>query len=112
MRWSDAVAKPTDRKLREFAAAGATVCLGLAGWQWLSGNPWAAGTLAAIALAGACLGWRQPRWLAPLLTAAMIVTFPLAWGMSLVVLAVLYYGMFAPLGLLLRLLCVEGLVGI
>jgi hypothetical protein len=37
-------------------------------------------------------------------TAAMIVTFPFAWIVSLVVLAIIFYGLITPLALLFRLL--------
>jgi hypothetical protein len=102
MRWSDATARPTDRKLREFAAASAALCLALAIWRFTSGNTWIVGAwllIAATAIGVAC--WR-PRWLAPLFTAAMIVTFPLAWAVSLALLALVFYLVITPLALVFR----------
>jgi hypothetical protein len=104
MRWSDALARPTDRKLREFAAASVVVCLPLAIWQLARGNGWLGGLLAVIAIAAAIVAAWQPRWLAPVFTAAMIATFPLAWALSLAVLALVYFGLITPLAILFRLL--------
>jgi len=103
MFWSEITARPTDRKLREFAAAGAAVCCGLAAWQVVSGNGWLAGGCLLAALVAGGIGIWMPRWLSLPFQFAMIVTFPLAWAMSLLVLALLFYGVITPLGLLFRL---------
>jgi hypothetical protein len=104
MHWSEIIARPTDRKLCEFAAAGAAVCCAVAVWQIVSGNKWQAAALLLSALAVGGVGFWKPRWLAPLFTLALIVTFPMAWATSLLVLAMIYYGLITPLGLLFRLL--------
>ena len=104
MRWSEVTARPENRKLREFAAAGATVGSALAAWQAVSSNAGLAAGLLLAALAFAVVGFWKPRWLAPVFWIAMAVTFPLAWAVSLLVLALLFYGLFGPLGLLFRLL--------
>jgi hypothetical protein len=103
MRWSDIKARPTDRKLREFAAAGAVVSVALAVWQAVSGHFALAAALLSIALVAAAVGFWKPRWLAPFFTAAIIVTFPLAWIVSLAVLALMFYGLLTPLAVLFRL---------
>jgi hypothetical protein len=99
MRWSDAIARPTDRKLREFAVAGAVICLALATWQMVNGNALSGGALLLIAVMTTGVAIWRPRWLAPLFTAAMVVTFPLAWAVSLTVLALVYFGLMLPLAL-------------
>ena len=104
MFWSEITARPTDRKLREFAAAGAIVCCGLAAWQVARGNAWMVGALLLIALAATGMALWRPRWLGPLFTAALIVTFPLAWTVSLAVLAIAFYGLITPLALFFRLI--------
>lgn len=104
MRWSDVTSRPSDRKLREFAAASFVVATALAGWQLAGGKVAVATVLFTAAVLAAGVGYARPRWLAPVFTAAMIVTFPLAWVVSLVVLAIIFYGLFAPLALLFRLL--------
>lgn len=103
MRWSDVTTAPTDRKLREFAAMGAIVLAALAGWQMTAhgGLSLAAGYAAAAVMIG-MIGWARPRWLAPVFTGCMIITFPLAWLISLLVVAAIFYGLITPLGLLFR----------
>jgi hypothetical protein len=104
MHWSDAIVRPTDRKLREFAAAAAIICLALAIWQFASEIAWIGGAWLLIAVAAiGVVRWR-PRWLAPIFTAAMIVTLPFAWVVSLVVLALAFYLVITPLALLFRLI--------
>jgi Saxitoxin biosynthesis operon protein SxtJ len=105
MRWSDVTTAPTDRKLREFAATGTIVLAALAGWQMTAqgGLFFVAGYVAAAAIVG-LIGLARPRWLAPLFTLWMIIAFPLAWLVSLLVLAAIFYGLITPLGLLFRLL--------
>jgi hypothetical protein len=104
MRWSNAIDTPTDRKLREFAFTGAIILAGCAVWRALapSGIVLPAG-LAALALAVSLVGVARPRWLASLYRLAMITAFPLAWLISHLLLAVIYYCLFTPLGLVFRL---------
>ena len=104
MRWSDVVARPTDRKLREFAVAAAVVCLALAIWQISGGNVVTAGVLLLAAITATCMAAWRPRWVAPVFTAAMVATFPLAWIVSFAVLAVVFYALITPLALLFRLI--------
>ncbi len=104
MRWSDVTAPPTDRKVREFAAAAAIVCAGLAAGSVCRGNIALATVCAAIALAAFLPGVYRPRWLAPVYTATMVVTFPISWTISLLLLALLFYGLVTPLALAFRIL--------
>ena len=103
MRWSDVSRPPTDRKLREFAAVGALVCAALAVWQGFNGHLVLAGVLTAILMTAIAVGVWKPRWLAPVFIAAMVVTFPIAWLVSLLTLAAIFYGLIAPTGLVFRL---------
>lgn len=104
MHWSEVTKRPTDRQLREFAAVGALVCSALAVWHVWSGNLVLAGVLSAVLLSTIAAGIFRPRWLAPVFTAAMIVAFPIAWTVSLLVLAAVFYGLLTPVGLLFRLI--------
>lgn len=102
MRWSEIAARPSNRQLREFAAACAAGGCALAVWQFVGGNAWPAGAWLLSALALGTIGLCKPRWLAPPFQIAMILTFPLAWVVSFLVLALIFYGLITPLGLLFR----------
>src|SRR5690606_37879755 len=45
-----------------------------------------------------------PHWLRPVYYAFTIVAFPIGWVVSHVLLAVVFYGVFTPIGLVMRLL--------
>jgi hypothetical protein len=74
MRWSEITAQPTDRKLREFAAASAAICCAMALWQVAGDNKWQVGAWLLSALAVGGFGIWKPRWLAPPFRLALIVT--------------------------------------
>ena len=52
MPWPEITARPTDRQLREFAAAGAALCCAMAVWQVVGGNWWPAGAWLLSAVVG------------------------------------------------------------
>jgi len=95
---------PSKRQLAVFAAGWAVV-FGLLGvvlyWRGAEGFwavlCWAAGL--AVPIAGAC-SRRALRWI---YLAALYAAFPFGWVLSHVVLAVVYYGLLTPAGLLMRL---------
>jgi saxitoxin biosynthesis operon SxtJ-like protein len=105
MRWSDVTKTPTDRQLRQFAAIAAILLAAPVIWQLATrGSLVVIGCYAASAVIAAAIGLVRPRWLAPSFTFWMIAAFPLAWLVSNLVLAVIFFGVLTPLGLLLRLL--------
>ena len=61
------------------------------------------GTLAGIAVLAAALGGLVPVIARALFVSAMVVTFPIAWVVSHVLLAIIYYLVFTPVGLVGRL---------
>ena len=93
---------PTDRQLRQFGVIG-LVMLPLLGWLWSSGVL-GIGILAAVGLALAMLGLTYPQSLRPIFVGLSLVSLPLGWVVSELTLLVLFYGLFLPIGLLLRLL--------
>jgi saxitoxin biosynthesis operon SxtJ-like protein len=103
MRWSDVTAIPTDRQLRQFAVIGAAALMLLAVWRFsvLGAIILAAGCATAAVVVG-LIGLARPRWLAPVFTFWLIVAFPIAWLISHLVLAIIYFGLITPLGLLFR----------
>src|ERR1051326_4621008 len=96
MQFSDINRNPNQRTLRQFAALLILILGGMAAWK---GNYAAAAVVAAIGL----LGLAIPAALRPIYVAWMIVAFPIGWLVSHVMLAVLYFVLFLPLGILFRL---------
>lgn len=105
MTWSDLTFAPPARTLRQFAGLWLMFFASLAAARGLrDGVTPAALTFAALALAVGPLGLWRPALVRPVYVAAVVLTFPLGWMMSRALLAALYYGVFTPLGLALRLL--------
>jgi len=103
---------PDDRTLRQFgfiAVAGFGLLAAAAWLEWLifSGGlgswrtPVALSLMCVGMLAGAC-SWIAPRANRPLYLALTLLTFPIGFVVSHVVLAVLFFGLFVPIGLALR----------
>jgi hypothetical protein len=104
MRWSDIPFSPPPRTLRQFAGLWLVFFGGLACARLLRDGPapgvWAlAGVAVVVGVAGLC----QPALVRPVFIAAMVLTFPIGWVVSRIVLGGIYYGLFAPLGLAFRL---------
>ena len=93
---------PTDRQLRQFGLIG-LVALPLLGWLWSAGML-GIGILAAVGLALAVLGLTYPQSLRPIFVGLSLISLPIGWVVSELALLVLFYGVFLPIGLLLRLL--------
>jgi hypothetical protein len=60
--------------------------------------------LAVLALTVGPLGLIKPQAIRSVFVCCMIVTFPLGWLISRVILACLFYGIFAPVGLVFKLI--------
>ncbi len=105
MQWSDLSRMPTPKTLRQFAGLWLAVFGTLACWQGLVRNRLApALALAALALAIGPLGLARPRAVRWVFVGAQIITFPIGWLVSQCVLALLFFGLFTPMGLVFRLL--------
>lgn len=104
MRWSDLPLSPPPRTLRQFGGLWLLFFLALAGWQgYLRDNAVLGWVLLAVAVVGGAAGLIYPLALRPVFVAALIVTFPIGWVVSQLMLAVLFYLVFTPLGLVFRL---------
>ncbi len=103
MQWSDLPLRPSDRMLRQFAGLWIAVFCGFALWQWLvAGRGTFAVALAALAISVGPLGLCKPRWLRPVYVGWLVAAFPMGWLMARVMLIVIYYLVFTPLGICLR----------
>ena len=97
---------PTSRELRLFAGFGLPVLTGILGALtfWTFASPAAGIAIWAVGGALSLTGLVFPPALTPLLISMMLVSFPLRWAVFHLALAVLFYLVFTPIGLLLRLL--------
>lgn len=91
---------PQPRQLRQFAAV-ALVAFPLAAWWWHAAT--AGWSLAGFGMAWAVLGLIHPLAIRPLYLALSAVALPIGWVLGEILLALVYYGLFAPLGLAMRL---------
>ena len=94
----------TPRTLRQFAALTIVILGGLAAWHGFTGVLRRADLLFIViaAIVGG-VGLIYPEAIRPLYSGLMKVTTPIGHVMSSIVLAVLFYGIFTPVGVLLRL---------
>jgi hypothetical protein len=105
MQWSDIQFRPSDKTLRQFAGLCLVLFGGLAAWQGLvAGRSQLAWALAALAFTIGPIGLAWPRLVRPVYVGWMILAFPIGWTVSQALLAVIFYGLFTPVGLLFRLL--------
>ncbi len=95
---------PTTRQLCEFALIGAIIVAILAMRQLMNGGVSTGVGLGIAATIVAAIGCLHPRWLAPVFTTWMILTFPIAWIVSTLLLAIVFFGLITPLGLFFRLI--------
>jgi hypothetical protein len=105
MRWSEVNLAPNQRTLRQFAGIWLVFFGLLACGQFLWGESrTAAVVLAVLACAVGLPGVIYPQTIRLVFVAAMVAAFPIGWVVSRILLAVLFYGLFTPMGLLFRLL--------
>jgi Saxitoxin biosynthesis operon protein SxtJ len=105
MQWSDIPFDPPRKTLRQFAGLWLAFFGGMAVWQALVKGHVALGlSLAALALVVGLAGLTRPEWLRFIYVGWMVLAFPIGWTVSQVMLALMFYGLFAPIGLVFRLI--------
>ena len=105
MQWSDIQFDPPRKMLRQFAALWIVFFGGFAVWQTLvRGNPLLATVFAVLALTVGPIGLVRPEWLRPVYVSWMVLAFPIGWTVSQVIIGVMFYAVFTPIGLLFRLI--------
>lgn len=105
MRWSDIPFDPPARTLRQFGGLCLIFFGALGLWEALRrGHVNLGAGLIVLGLAGGALALIRPGWLRPVYVVWMILAFPIGWTISLLVLALMYYGLFTPLGLFFKLI--------
>ena len=104
MNWSDIPRNPSQKTLRQFAAIWLLVFLGLGVIRWRAGHTTAAAVLGILALIIGLPGLSYPSWVRPVFVGWLVLGFPIGWAISQLLLGVLYYAVFMPLGLAFRFL--------
>jgi hypothetical protein len=105
MYWSDIPRQPSARTLRWFALLWMLFFGSIAGWQFfLRDHETLALVWLLLALSLGPVGLVSPKLLRPVYVGSLIVTFPLNWLFSHLLLAAILYGLFTPLALLFRLM--------
>jgi len=97
---------PDDRRLRQFAGLWLLFSAGLL-IHWsraLANYPYVALFVAVSAVAVGIVGLFKPQLLRPIYVGWIIAVFPIGWIVSRLVLAILFYAVFTPIGLLFRIL--------
>jgi hypothetical protein len=103
MTWKDIPWRPASRTLRQFAVCWMIFVGLLALRVGAHDRYFAIGVpLAALAAGFGFAGLVWPPAVRPLFVALTVVTFPIGWVVSRVLLAVLFYGVFTPVGLVMR----------
>src|SRR4051794_10307322 len=103
MRWTDIPFRPPSSTLRRFGLASVVLLTGLAAWdlwqeRWIS-----AAAVLAPALVLASFALFHPPALRPVYVGLMVATFPLGWLMTHLILGLIFFCIFTPLGLLFKL---------
>ena len=102
MQWSDIPRHPSRRMLRQFGALLAVVSGGLALWRSAHGADWR--LLAAVATVAAAVTLARPEALRLVFVAWLMLAFPIGWVVGRVALAIIFFGVFMPVGMVLRLI--------
>jgi hypothetical protein len=110
MHWSDVLKPPRPRTLRQFAGLWLVVFAIWAAWRLGHGErDWRVLLLALAAFGVGVPGLVRPALVRWIYTGWMIAAFPIGWTVSQIMLLVLFYGVFTPVGLVFRAIGRDGL---
>ena len=101
MKLVEANWNPSDRQLRQFALI-CVVAIPLLCWLWISADQLTIGLAAAGGLAIGIIGLLRPSLVKYIFLALMVIAIPIGMVVSEVVLALIFFGVFTPLGLVFR----------
>jgi hypothetical protein len=105
MQWSDIPFDPPRKTLRQFAGLWLAFFGGMALWQALvKGRPALGFSIAGLALVVGLAGLTRPEWVRLIYVGWMVLAFPIGWTVSQVMLALMFFGLFTPIGLVFRLI--------
>ena len=92
--------RPTERHLRQFGLI-CMFALPFLGWLWSAGQQTII-LLGGVGIVLALFGVTLPKLLTPIFISLMLVTLPIGFVISEVMLASIYFGMFLPIGIYFR----------
>jgi Saxitoxin biosynthesis operon protein SxtJ len=101
MHWSDLDFDPPPRRLRQFAVIWLVFFSSIGALRALHGQRFAVPLLALGGLVGVA-GLIRPQLARPFWIALTVLTFPIGWLVSRVLLGVIYFGVFTPVALVFR----------
>jgi hypothetical protein len=104
MTWSNIPWRPTRRTLRQFAGLWVVCFTGLACWHGWRGDTRVAIACSFLAITVGPMGLLKPEAIRPIFVGWTVAVFPVGWTVSRIALAVLFYGVFTPVGLIFRLM--------
>jgi saxitoxin biosynthesis operon SxtJ-like protein len=103
MTWSDISCNPRSKALRQFAGGWLIVFLALGANRYLKHGQHQAGlVLGATGVVIGGLGLLKPSAVRWLFVVCMVLAFPIGWLVSNLMLALMFYGIITPIGLLFR----------
>lgn len=103
LQWSEVIAPPKAKVLRQFAGLWLVVFVALAAWRlWHGQTGLRTDVLGVVGLVIGGIGLCYPRRVRWVYTACMIATFPIGVVVSQVALAVIFYAVFTPVALVFR----------
>jgi Saxitoxin biosynthesis operon protein SxtJ len=105
VKWSDIPFDPPLRTLRQFAGLWLAF---FGAWgvhqALIRGHAKAGLILGFAALCVGLMGLIRPAAIRPIYVGWMVLAFPIGWTVSQVTLAIMFFGLFTPIGLVFRLL--------
>ena len=105
MQWSDISFDPARKTLRQFAGLCLVVFGAMALWEAFGrGHTRVASIFALLALTIGPLGLVRPEWIRWIYVGWMVLALPVGWTVSQMVLALLFYALFTPIGIIFKLL--------
>jgi hypothetical protein len=103
MRWSDIPSNPTNRVLRQFAAAWLVFLTGGGALQyWLRGHHQLGIGMVCAGVVFGVLGLIKPSAIQLLFKGCMWLAFPIGWVISQLMLLIMFYGLVTPVAWLFR----------
>ena len=104
MQWSDIVARPSSKVLRQFAVLCLIVFGGLAALAfWRQQTSTTSYVIPALGVVTGLIGLMRPTAIRWVYSGWMIAVFPIGWTVSRLILAVLFYLVFTPVAMAFRL---------